>query len=129
MNLGTETDVQLTYNQNVFNIRLYFSNGIMKLLVIDGNDAVSGLGFELDNTTCQTFYSDLVNEIPFDKLSDNFYPLIIYKFISEFNGVVLTEAYDSQKNCRYVSRQISGSFVTFEVFENEENYAYSIHIT
>lgn len=129
VDLSKVTDVQITYNQNVYNTRISYASGVLHLDIVSGAETLNGLGFELDGDNCRIIYSDIVRDMATEDFSNNFFPLVIYNFISDFNGVIFSEGYDEDKLCYYVSRQVFSNFVTFEIFENNQNRAYSIHIT
>lgn len=129
VDLSNVTDVQITYDQNVYNTRISYVSGVLYLNIISGAETLNGLGFEIDGENCRIIYSDMVRDMATESFSNNFFPLVIYNFISDFNGVILSEGYDDEKLCYYVSRQVFSSFVTFEIFENNQNKAYSLHIT
>ncbi len=128
VDLSSPTDVQITYRQNVYNTRLSFVSGILYLDILGGDETLEGLKFVIDEESCRVGYSALSHEIDSDCFSDDFFPLVLYKFFSEFNGMVRSENYDDNKMCFSVSRQIYSSFVTFEFFGENKNKAYSLII-
>lgn len=129
VDFNTPKDVQLTYRQNIYNLKISYSSGAVAVYHISDNSAFDGVCYTINPDNCSVCYDDLKHNIPIDKLDDNFFPLIIYKFVTDFSGVVYTEAFNSQRACSYISRNILGNTVVLEIYEHENNVAYSLHIT
>lgn len=123
------TDVQLTYRQNVYNINLSYSSGFLTISFTDEDTALCGVTYKVNSQVCRVTYGDISHDTPVENLPNTFLPLVIHKFISDFGGVISTENYNTQRECSYVSRNVFNTPVTLEVYENEENKAYSLHIT
>ena len=123
------TDVQLTYRQNDYNIKLSYSSGLLTISFTDKDSVLCGITYKVNSQVCRVTYGDISHDTPVEKLPDSFFPMVVYKFISDFGGVIPTENYNSQRNCSYISRNVFNTPVTLEVYENEKNKSYSLHIT
>ncbi len=123
------TDVQLIYKQNVYNIKLSYCSGILTITFIDTDSSLYGITYKVSSQVCQVSYGDISHDTPVENLPNTFFPRVIYKFISDFGGIIPTENYNSQRNCSYISRNVFNTPVTLEVYENENNTSYSLHIT
>ncbi len=122
-------EVQVTYRQNIYNLKIYYSSGTVTISYVDDNSALDGVCYTVNSEICRVSYADLVYDIPVEKLATNYFPLVVYKFITDFGGVIPTESYNSQSSCSYISRNVFCNTVTLEVYEYENNIAHSLHIT
>ena len=122
-------EVQLTYRQNIYNLRISYSSGEVTIVFIDDTSALNGVSYTINSENCRVTYTELTYDIPVEKLSSDFFPLVIFNFVSEFLGVVPTEYYNTQILCSYITRSVSDNTVTLEVYKNENNIAHSLIIT
>ena len=123
------TDVQLTYRQNVYDVKLSYSSDFLTISFTDKDTALCGVTYKINSQVCRVTYGDISHDTPVENLPNTFFPRVIYKFISDFGGVIPTENYNTQRECSYVSRNVFNTPVTLEVYENKENKFYSLHIT
>ena len=129
VNFNEIKDVQLTYKQNIYDIKLQFSRSVLNFTFGENNTAYDGIGYKVTPQNCQVFYSGLTHSFDKDTLPDNYLPVLIWQFFSENGNVFVTENYDSQKDCCYLERTINNDFVKLQVYENQGNISYTLIIT
>ncbi len=122
-------NVQITYKQNVYNSRVTYSQGFLTISILDNASALDGIKYRINSDICEVSYLDVLHTFSTLKLPGGYLPVVLYGFIFDFSGVVVTESYDSDKNCLYVRRSVSDNFVTLEVYEHQNNVSYCINIT
>lgn len=129
VNFNEVKDVQLTYKQNIYDIKLQFSRSVLNFTFGENNTSYDGIGYKVTPQNCQVFYSELTHSFDKNVLPNNFLPNLIWQFFNEVGNTFVTESYDSQKNCCYLERTINNAFIKFEVFENQGNISYTLIIT
>lgn len=122
-------NVQLTYIQDIYNIKLLYDSGKLTITLCDTDSTLDEMIYTINSDICQISYKGITHDVSVVNLPETSLPLVIYKFISDFGGVVPTESYDSQNLCYYISRNILDSQVNLEVFENDEKVVYALYIT
>ena len=128
VDLKEKTEVQLTYNQNVYNALVCYNSGCMLLEFTNNGDAYDGLIFSVSKDGCTTYFNGIEYDIPDGKLTDVLFVNELYSFVSSSNGVLITEGHNENSGCSYITRQQGTHTFTFEVFENSGNFAYSLKI-
>lgn len=126
--LKNVTDVQLTYRQNIYNVKLSYNTGLLTVSFTDGSSCLCGVTYAVNSKVCKISYGDISKSVPIANLPNDFLPVLIYRFVSDFDGTVVTEDYNSRLNCSYVLRNIGKNSVTFEVYQNGGNTSYSLYI-
>ncbi len=129
VNFNEIKDVQLTYNQNVYDVSLRFTRSVLELTFKKNNTAYDGIVYKITPQSCEVNYSGLVHSFEKDILPGNFLPNMIWQFFIETGDTLITENYDSQNECYYLTRTINNSFIRFEVYENQGNISYTLIIT
>ncbi len=129
VNFSEITDVQLTYKQNIYDIELQFTRSVLNMSFCNNNTAYDGITYKVTPENCQVSFSGLVHSFDKDVLPESFLPVLIWQFFIENGNSIITENYDSQKECYYLTRTINNCFVKFEVYENEGNISYTLIIT
>ena len=122
-------DVQLTYNHNIYNVKINFSRSVLSLSFGNNGTAFDGISYKVTPDSCQITFSGLVHSFEKTHLPDNYLPVLIWQFFYENSGDLITENFDSQKGCCFLTRTINDSFIRFEVYENESNVSYTLIIT
>lgn len=129
VDLKEKTEVQLTYNQNVYNTTLVYKNGCLVLEFSDNGDSYDGLVFTISKDCCRTTFKDVEYNIPQGTLTEKFFVNELFSFVSSFGGVLITKDFNELSGCAYVTKRQGTHTFTFEVFENDGNIAYSLKIT
>ena len=129
VDLKEKTEVQLTYNQNLYNTILVYKNGYLVLEFSDNGDAYDGLAFTVGKDFCRTTFKGVEYDFTKGKLTEILFINELYSFVSSFGGVLITEKVNENSGCFYVTRRQGTHTFTFEVFENNGNIAYSLKIT
>lgn len=127
--LKNVTDVQLTYRQNVYNVKLSYGSEFLTVSFTDDATCLHGVTYTVNSAVCKISYGDISHTVPVGSFPEAFLPVVIYEFVSEFGGIVSTEKFNPRQNCSYVSRNIRNCSVTFEIYRNGENISYSLHIS
>lgn len=128
VDLKNLTDVQLTYRQNVYNVKLSYNAGLLTVSFTDGSSCFCGVTYAVNSEVLEISYGDISKTVPIANLPNDFLPVLIYRFVSDFDGTVVTEDYNSRLNCSYVLRNIGKNSVTFEVYQNGGNTSYSLYV-
>ena len=128
VDLKEKTEVQLTCNQNVYNALICYNSGCLKLEFSDNGDAYDGLSFSVSKGICTTYFNGIEYDIPDGELTQALFVNELYSLISSANGVLVTEGYNENSGCSYITRRQGTHTFTFEVFENNGVFAYSLKI-
>ena len=91
-------------------------------------DLLSGACVCLVDDVYKIIYKEMVFNGNISELSHSFLPVIIYSFILSFEDKIMLEAYDKQKECYYLKKNINGYFLTLECYKNSDENFYSIEI-
>ncbi|MBQ8182624.1 MAG: hypothetical protein IJ025_01835 [Clostridia bacterium] len=129
VNLNEIKRLQLTYKQNIYDTELQFSRSVLTLTFGTNETAFDGMNFKVTPDSCQVSMSGLNYSFNTSELPENYLPVTVYEFFYGFNETIVTENYDSEQQCCYVSRSVGDSFVRFEVYEHNENTSYTLVIT
>lgn len=122
-------DVQLTYNQNVYNVMLQFSRSVLDIRFQKNNTAFDGVSYKVTPQNCEVNYLGLIHSFKTEALPDSFLPNILWQFFVEVGSCFSTENYDAQEGCYYLTRAINDAFIRFEVYSNQGNVSYALIIT
>lgn len=122
-------DVQLSYSHNIYNVELQFTRSVLNMRFGKNNTAYDGLSYKVTPDGCEVNYSGLYHSFDNNVLPEDYLPVLVRQFFCECNGSLVTENYDSQKECCYLTRVVNNSFVRFEAYEHEGNFAYTLIIT
>lgn len=122
-------DVQLTYKQNLYDVRLKFTRSVLDMEFENNNTAYDGITYMVTPQNCEVNYSGLVHSFEKDVLPPNFMPNLIWQFFVEVGNPFTTENYDTHNECYYLTRTINSFFVRFEAYENQGNVSYTLIIT
>ena len=129
VDLKQKTEVQLTYNQNVYNVFLTYESGGLVLEFADNGDAYDAVTFIAGKGFLKTKFKGMEYIIPDGALTDKMFIVELFSLVSSNDGVIITEKYNEYSGCSYVTRQQGTHTFSFEVFENNGNFAYSLKIT
>lgn len=121
--------VQVAYNHNVYNTVISYKNGCLVVEFSDTDDAFCGIVFTVGKDFCRTSFKGSEYELPQGKFTEKLFVNKLFSFISSADGVLITENYNEKTGCSYVTRSFNEHTFTFEVFENNGKFAYSLNIT
>ena len=128
IDLKQKTEVQLTYNRNVYNTLICYKDGCLVFEFSDKGDSYDGLVFTVTKDFCSTSFKGAEYDFSTGTLTDSLFVNEMFSFISSFQGVIITENFNEVSGCSYVTRRQGTHTFTFEVFENNGNRAYSLKI-
>ncbi len=129
VDFSNEVKINIEYNFEVFDALISYQNGCLYFKYSDNCGTISGTEVIIGSDEYKIYSNELEFKGGIDELNDNFLPFIIYKAISESNGVIITQAYDELKNCSYFEESILSHFLRFEIYENNGNSSYVFLIT
>ena len=129
VDLKQKTEVQLTYNQNVYTAFLVYESGDLVLEFADNRDAYDGVTFIVGKDFLKTKFKGMEYIISDGALTDKMFIVELFSLVSSNDGVIITEKYNEYSGCSYVTRQHGTHTFSFEVFENNGNFACSLKIT
>ncbi len=129
VDLKEKKEVQLTYNYNVYNAFIIYKNGCLVLEFSDNGDSYDGLVFTAGKDFCRTYFKGVEYDLPDGTITEVLFVNELFDFVSSSQGVLVTENFNENTGCSYVSRLQGTHTFTFEVFENNGNPAYSLKIT
>lgn len=124
-----KTEVQLTYNYNVYNTFVIYKNGYIVLEFSDNGDSYDGLVFTAGKDFCRTSFKGVRYDFPEGAKTEALFINELFSFISSSQGVLVTENFNENAGCSYVSRRQGTHTFTFEVFENNGTLGYALKIT
>lgn len=129
VDFSNEVKINIEYNFEVFDALISYQNGCLYFKYSDNCGTISGTEVIIGSDEYKIYSNELEFKGKIDELNDNFLPFIIYKAISESNGVIITQAYDELKNCSYFEESVLSHFLRFEIYENNGNSSYVLIIT
>ena len=129
VDFSNEVKINIEYNFEVFDALISYQNGCLYFKYSDNCGTISGTEVIIGSDEYKIYSNELEFKGKIDELNDNFLPFIIYKAISESNGVIITQAYDELKNCSYFVESVLSHFLRFEIYENNGNSSYVLIIT
>lgn len=128
VDLKNKTLVQLHFDENVYNCEVLFTADELIIEFSGNNSFPDGLIYNINSEYLTITYLDITKRFLIESLSEKSTLVIFYEFVKSFNGLIVTENYDSEKNCTFVDRDMGTISVRFEVFINKNKTAYSLYI-
>lgn len=129
VDFSTVTTVQLTYKQNLYDVQIQFNRSVLNISFGNNGTAFDGLGYKITPEDCQVSFGGLVHSFDIQLLPEDFLPMLVYQLFLETGSVLVTENYDSNLSCDYLTRTIGDCFVRFEAYENQGNISYTLIVT
>ena len=129
VDLKDKKEVQLTYNRNIYNTLICYNSGFLVVEFLNNGDAYDGMVFSVGENFCKADFNGVEYELPEGVLTESLFVCDLYSFVSSSDGVLTTEAFDESTGCSYISRRQGTRTFTFEIFENNGVFAYSLKIT
>lgn len=129
VDFSNEIKINIEYNFEVFDAILSYENGCICFKYCENCGIMSGTEVTINTNEYKIFSNELQFKGNINELNDNFLPLIIYKMLSESNGVIKTQTYDERKECHYFEESVSTKFLRFEIYENNGKTSYVLIIT
>ncbi len=128
VDFSTPQKVQISYNEHIYDTVIVFKNAKVEVNFITEKDLMSGAYVSLNPESYKITYKDMVFEGSISNLSDSFLPCVVYSFLSSFEGDIVLDSYDKEKNCHYTKRNINNYFVVLESYEKDGITNYSMEI-
>lgn len=129
VNFSKELKINIEYKFEVVDALISYHNGCLNFKYCDNCGTISGTEVTINTDE----YKILSDEIEFkgnpNELNENFLPLIVYKLLSDNNGIVKTQMYDEKKECYYFEDSVLSEFLRFEIYENDGRLSYALIIT
>ena len=129
VDFSKEVKINVEYNFEVFDALISYQNGCLNFKYCDNCGTISGTEVTINTDE----YKILSDEIEFkgnpNELNENFLPLIVYKLLSDNNGIVKTQMYDERNECCYFEDSVLSEFLRFEIYENDGRLSYALIIT
>ena len=126
VDLNSKLPVQLEYRQFIYNCEISYTAGVLQIDFCNNKSFPDGFSYTCDSEHCTFSYEGIVKEYSRSELPADFMPVVLYDFFSGLGEVIVTEAYDSTKECSYIKRTVNASFVTLEAYKRGEATAYNI---
>ena len=120
--------VQISFNEHIYDTTIVLTNTRLEINLVNEKDLLNGAYVCLTEKSYKITYKDMVFNGSFSELNNSFLPCIIYNFILSFEDEILFDAYDKQRECYYVKKNVNGYFVTLECYETDDNVFYSMEI-
>lgn len=129
VDFSKEVKINVEYNFEVFDALIGYQNGCLNFRYCDNCGTISGTEVTINTDE----YKILGDEIEFkgniNNLNDNFLPLIVYKMLSDSNGIIKTQMYDDKKACYYFEESVLSKFLRLEIYKNNGESSYVLIIT
>ena len=129
VNFQNEVEISFEYNFECFNAIVGFTDGNLCFRYLENSGVMSGAEVVVNKNAYNFNSNNLEFEGETDKLPDGFLPKIMFRFITDNNGVIKADSYDNSKACFYSEDSCLSSFIRFEVYENNDNVSYAMIIT
>ena len=128
VDFSTPQKVQISYNEHIYDTNIVFNTSKLEINFLNEKDLINGACIFLSENKYRITYKDMFFEDERTSLTNSFLPCVIYSFLSSFEGTILLENYDKERQCYFVKRNVNGYFIIFECYETDTEKIYSMEI-
>lgn len=128
VDFSTPEKVQISYNERIYDTTIVFTKPKLEMNFINEKELMNGAYVCLNDNEYKITYKDMVFEGEKSALTNSFLPCTVYSFLSSFEGVIVLDNYDNERQCYYIKKNVDGNFVVFECYINNESNFYSMEI-
>lgn len=128
VDFSTPLKVQISFNEHIYNTTLVLKDCKFEMNFIDEKDLLDGAYVCLSEISYKITYKDMAFNGEKSDLTSSFLPCIIYSFFNSFNGEIVFDSYDKERESFFVKRNINGYFIVLECYEGDNSKFYSMEI-